>query len=134
MSQDPFQRDLEAVFGERAADLTGDTRRLLKQLWREGDKHGRSEVRQGVPVNMSATIIPAAGTTTTQAAGTMSFPNASLAQLKKMFDEGVLLLNRPRDHAWLDSATEFAKISDASIAAEYSARRTLFGDWSDPED
>lgn len=38
---DPFRTDLEAVFGERAAELSPALCGLLRSLWNEGVKHGR---------------------------------------------------------------------------------------------
>jgi len=36
-----FEADLDAVFGERASEFKGNTRKLLRTLWREGIKRGR---------------------------------------------------------------------------------------------
>lgn len=42
MALDDFDKALEAVFGDRAREVSGNTRLTLKQLWREGVKHGRA--------------------------------------------------------------------------------------------
>lgn len=36
-----FDRDLEAVFEERAREFSPELRELLRQLWNEGVRHGR---------------------------------------------------------------------------------------------
>ena len=41
-----FERDLEAVFEDRARDFSSELRQLLEQLWLEGVREGRSLERQ----------------------------------------------------------------------------------------
>lgn len=57
---DEFTSALEAVFAERADEISGDTKTILKQLWREGVKHGRKLERScGDPApaqRMKATV------------------------------------------------------------------------------
>lgn len=43
---DEFEKDLEAVFEERAADFSPELRELLKQLWRQGELTGRRAERK----------------------------------------------------------------------------------------
>jgi hypothetical protein len=45
-----FDETLKDIFDERAAAFSGDLREMLKELWREGVKHGLYLERERLPV------------------------------------------------------------------------------------
>jgi len=50
---DQFDRDLEAVFDERAVSFSGDLRDRLRQLWRQGVLEGRALERKQLALDIS---------------------------------------------------------------------------------
>jgi hypothetical protein len=53
---DSFEETLKAVFEERAQEMSPSSRELLRQLWEEGFKAGRSRERAEAPVDMSKAV------------------------------------------------------------------------------